>query len=759
MRGRRLGASSSSGRSVHQETSRKRAFRDVSSKNQQTSDDTQDNNEDELQKLLPTKRRKERENQSQAGGMSEKEEEEMKLALRLSEQEAGLSALRLQQEEEEEEEAVMRAIHQSMVGDTEACPGKPLPSLSAGSSTRWSRRRACPDDRGSGAENRKCVKKRRVRGGSPAPQSQQSSDSTHIEDSPLHRSPVFPPTGRTAEVHVDRLNQDALQTCSPPGSALFSQDSWTSTQTPERSQRRAPNSPVFTREDAQSLVHQTKASPVCFLSSSPDSVTPSVASISPVFPGSPSHPHPHDKSNQSDRPHNMKHKRPSEEELSDMTLVLSDHDEDDVTPVASPSPVFPQEVPMATCKETDSLSRLRSSHGERVQTVRYHWGVPFCPRGEEPDAYTQVIVDQLEFYEKSLKQAQRFLLRKAEWGEPVLPRSESSSSPEQTSESPPVCGRWRNRTQQEEDKNEEGEEAEVEKEEVEVEEKCDVDQIQTDECQVCPETPQSDVQEEEEEEQHATKDDRRSADSPDHDHTPPADEQKQQEVEEKEEEKEVMEEENASQVRGQGREAVRDDDDQCCSSPELQDASTVALVDCPLCQRSFSVHEVERHAAYCDGQEDGVHRAPPPNNTVKVNPRRMRTRRAEVSAEGAHGSRKLECCYVCQQNFPLKDYSAHVERCIQRHSSSSRPTAERNLLSALDETEKTGGAASGSKAPVRDVIDLLSDDDDDDDEGEVMSGFRVSDSPIRSFTPISEASDCLIDFTHHKPSKMSRRRR
>uniref|UniRef100_A0A8C7KGC2 BRCA1-A complex subunit RAP80 n=1 Tax=Oncorhynchus kisutch TaxID=8019 RepID=A0A8C7KGC2_ONCKI len=53
--------------------------------------------------------------------------------------------------------------------------------------------------------------------------------------------------------------------------------------------------------------------------------------------------------------------------------------------------------------------------------VRYYWGVPFCPLGQNPDAYTQVILSQLEVYEKSLKEAQRGLLRKAGWGEPVLP--------------------------------------------------------------------------------------------------------------------------------------------------------------------------------------------------------------------------------------------------------------------------------------------------------------------------------------------------
>lgn len=36
----------------------------------------------------------------------------------------------------------------------------------------------------------------------------------------------------------------------------------------------------------------------------------------------------------------------------------------------------------------------------------------------------QVILSHMEVYEKSLKQAQRCLLRKAEWGEAVLPQPE-----------------------------------------------------------------------------------------------------------------------------------------------------------------------------------------------------------------------------------------------------------------------------------------------------------------------------------------------
>lgn len=87
--------------------------------------------------------------------------------------------------------------------------------------------------------------------------------------------------------------------------------------------------------------------------------------------------------------------------------------------------------------------------------MHYYWGVPFCPRGLPPDSYTQVkirlrlnllvllfmfidlssffpsffpvfqvILAQMEVYEKSLKRAQRRLLRKAEWGEAIVPQPE-----------------------------------------------------------------------------------------------------------------------------------------------------------------------------------------------------------------------------------------------------------------------------------------------------------------------------------------------
>uniref|UniRef100_A0A8C5S8N4 BRCA1-A complex subunit RAP80 n=1 Tax=Laticauda laticaudata TaxID=8630 RepID=A0A8C5S8N4_LATLA len=62
---------------------------------------------------------------------------------------------------------------------------------------------------------------------------------------------------------------------------------------------------------------------------------------------------------------------------------------------------------------------------EEPGVVHYYWGVPFCPKGIDPNKYTQVIMCQLEVYQKSLKRAQRQLLQKKPFGQPVVPNSSS----------------------------------------------------------------------------------------------------------------------------------------------------------------------------------------------------------------------------------------------------------------------------------------------------------------------------------------------
>uniref|UniRef100_A0A8C3KCM7 BRCA1-A complex subunit RAP80 n=1 Tax=Calidris pygmaea TaxID=425635 RepID=A0A8C3KCM7_9CHAR len=87
------------------------------------------------------------------------------------------------------------------------------------------------------------------------------------------------------------------------------------------------------------------------------------------------------------------------------------------------------EVPDST-SELSPLNAAEEKHKqeEARDTVHYYWGIPFCPKGVDPNQYTKVILCQLEVYQKSLKQAQRQLLHKKEFGNPVVPSSSSSQN-------------------------------------------------------------------------------------------------------------------------------------------------------------------------------------------------------------------------------------------------------------------------------------------------------------------------------------------
>ncbi|XP_074771908.1 BRCA1-A complex subunit RAP80 isoform X4 [Athene noctua] len=87
------------------------------------------------------------------------------------------------------------------------------------------------------------------------------------------------------------------------------------------------------------------------------------------------------------------------------------------------------QVPDST-PELGVLNAVEEKHKqeEARDTVHYYWGIPFCPKGVDPNQYTKVILCQLEVYQKSLKQAQRQLLHKKEFGNPVVPSSSLSQN-------------------------------------------------------------------------------------------------------------------------------------------------------------------------------------------------------------------------------------------------------------------------------------------------------------------------------------------
>ncbi|XP_068456018.1 serine/arginine repetitive matrix protein 2 isoform X2 [Clinocottus analis] len=544
---------------------------------------------------------------------------------------------------------------------------------------------------------------------------------------------------------------------------------------------------------------------------------------------------------------------------SDMTLLWSDND-DDVTPMGSPSPVFPEERPVHQADGEDaaqnhvtaaspgycrpstsstSTSGQQPSPAERgprpissqgsvsrapaspmepagVPTVHYYWGVPFCPRGVDPDEYTQVILGHMEVYEKSLKQAQRCLLRKAEWGEAVLPQREKSPSPESSAESPQQLVsrrrglRLRSKNvaadplsveveEDEEDKKDEEEEREGEEEK-----KGEEGQGDTDDCEVCPETQLSDNDDDRTQDllrdpdagaelgfQFASK---KSPEPPEVEmilqvDSPAGDELEEEEEEEMEVDVDIKTEGNipasSRDVGGQhvtkermkederdpDVEEIKDPGLRRSTSPRLQPAALLqnaeTKVNCPICQGSFPAREIERHAAYCDGEVAILEERMPEKVRFQVSlkPRRKRTRRAEATAEETYEpsntGKNQEKCYICQKSVPLRDYSRHTEFCIQQQA--SKNTAKGNLLSALEQTESRDSEAgpSGSKLQLGDVIDLRDDDDneEDEDEGGSVSALKIGNSPIRAFTPISEATDCLIDFKKQQRTKTLRQRR
>ncbi|XP_035998702.1 BRCA1-A complex subunit RAP80 isoform X2 [Fundulus heteroclitus] len=435
------------------------------------------------------------------------------------------------------------------------------------------------------------------------------------------------------------------------------------------------------------------------------------------------------------------------------------------------------------------------------QTIHYYWGVPFCPRGLDPDTYTQVIVAQMEVYEKSLKQAQRGLLRKAEWGEAVQPQPEKSPSPEPPAESSQACVprrrglrlRGSKRSKAADFLPDEEEEKKDEEQQQEKEEEKEGDQVQTDtdDCEVCPETQLSDngstkflsLDADAE-----TKPQQKGPELPEitmilRDDSPTRGEP--QELEQRikttadsktKEDVSGCREDAGGQPAGEVetvKENRRDPDVeemesrglQRSDSPELEAAvvphSPETSVDCPICQGSFPASEIEMHAAYCEGEVAMVSQRGPESQHFQdsVKPRRKRMRKTEAaSEETAHPSddcRSQEKCFICQKSVPLKDFSRHTELCFQRGT--AKRAAKGNLLSALERTESrdSGAGPSGSKVQPEAVIDLRDDDDDDEE----VSAYRISDSPIRSFTPISEATGCLIDFRKQQRTKKPSQRR
>ncbi|XP_028908185.1 BRCA1-A complex subunit RAP80 isoform X2 [Ornithorhynchus anatinus] len=422
-------------------------------------------------------------------------------------------------------------------------------------------------------------------------------------------------------------------------------------------------------------------------------------------------------------------------------------------------------------------------------SVHYYWGVPFCPAGVDPDQYTRVILCQLEAYQKSLKLAQRQLLRKRAFGEPVVPGPpaqargdrgrEPQTAPEEAgdgdSENSGGAGAapWRPQSgEPRESPTRDREEREGTPSE---------DEATTSHCQpsqglfpgdppkegetrqithsptawtpltnarspaaapgsppeeitVCPETqlspPKACDLEGEEEAYSADREPAPQAGSPE--------EERQQQEEEDEEE-----------------------------------AAWRLQVTCPLCDRGFPASTIQQHAMFCDGFLGKRESKPPP---VLTRSRREPRGRSDGGRD-AHPPPdidKREKCYLCRSLVPFADYRRHVDDCLRTLQAgpppdgpgkSRRPRSgkegarkEGRLLSLLERSESNASDADGklgsSEGGAFRPLSRTEEEDGGAAAGPSWEGCsRLSpldlnddDSPIKSFVSISEATDCLVDF-------------
>ncbi|XP_051903141.1 BRCA1-A complex subunit RAP80 isoform X2 [Hippocampus zosterae] len=688
--------------------------------------------------------------------------------------------------------------------------------------------------------------------------SPQSCDSTHIDDQPLPKSPVFALSGRQARVTSPQLSQNTPESYKSPSYALCSQPS------PARGK-----SPLFSESDTgdecakycksaafgdesrcDGFLDGEASSPdgpnSDFIFSSQESSSPSARPssyppMSLVFPRSPApsknstlpksslllsgtdgkHAQDAQSTNVDRNPFLGVADDSSETELtSDMTLRWSDEDADQ-TLVSSPSPVYPDEkrfeqaeaqaahlnqVTEAALETNGSSCSVNTQQSVPAPSlVHYYWGVPFCPRGLDADAYTQVIVAQMELYEKSLKEAQRCLLRKAEWGDAIVPQLEKSPLSDSSHAKPPRRLGLRRKdaklSGQEGDNLllEEEDEEKKKEEDQKVEEEMAEETAQTDfdVCAVCPGTSRTALgtnfssrvsKTQMSEDDHTDLSKPSSPEFP----APAASDDDQAAEEEKtmdgktlffdqssecsyaekgafnliafSADGEAQKKHLAASDMGRNPAPTNEEEESELGrsrSPEPQPAGFEAAVECPICQGTFPAGRIERHAAYCDGEVetsamDDLMLADERSQAAFLKPKRKRKRwAAEEEGDAAASDTIQEKCYICQKAVALCDYSEHTDLCIQRRA--AKTPGKGNLLAALEHVESRHAGAGTSRCRLQqgDVIDLR-----DDNEEAGVSTLAVSNSPIKSFTPISEATDCLVDFRRQQwPKKPSHKRR
>uniref|UniRef100_A0A2R9B7F9 BRCA1-A complex subunit RAP80 n=1 Tax=Pan paniscus TaxID=9597 RepID=A0A2R9B7F9_PANPA len=426
-------------------------------------------------------------------------------------------------------------------------------------------------------------------------------------------------------------------------------------------------------------------------------------------------------------------------------------------------------------------------------TVNYFWGIPFCPDGVDPNQYTKVILCQLEVYQKSLKMAQRQLLKKKGFGEPVLPRPPSliqneCGQGEQASEKNECISedmgdedkeeRQESRASDWHSKTKDFQESSIKslKEKLLLEEEPTTSHGQssqgiveetseegnsvpasqsvaaltskgslvlmpessTEEITVCPETQLSSSE---------TFDLEREV-------SPGS--------------REIL---DGVRIIMADKEVGNKEDAE--KEIAISTFSSSNQVSCPLCDQHFPPTKIERHAMYCNGLME--------EDTVLT--RRQKEAKAKTKSDSGTAAQtsldidKNEKCYLCKSLVPFREYQCHVDSCLQLAKADQgdgpegggrafstvegkwqqrlknpkeKGHSEGRLLSFLEQSEhKTSGEDPRTsflgfclRVPSPGMEEAGC-------SREMQSSFTrrdLNESPVKSFVSISEATDCLVDF-------------
>uniref|UniRef100_A0A8C8VUR0 BRCA1-A complex subunit RAP80 n=1 Tax=Peromyscus maniculatus bairdii TaxID=230844 RepID=A0A8C8VUR0_PERMB len=236
----------------------------------------------------------------------------------------------------------------------------------------------------------------------------------------------------------------------------------------------------------------------------------------------------------------------------------------------------------------------------------------------------------------------------------------------------------------------------------------------------------------------------------------------------------------------------REDSEKANCTPAF---SSGTRVSCPLCDQDFPPTKIEQHAMYCNGLME--------QETVLTRRQREAKKKSDsrTAAQTALDTDKKEKCYLCKSLVPLGEYQCHVEACLQlaksdggdgtkgskrtrvyatvegkqQQQQQQRPRKSKEkghsqgrLLSLLEQSEhKTTGVEEKTKSSEARAFRIPSPEVEEASCSREMQSslpqLNLNESPIKSFVPVSEATNCLVDFkdqfTFRSRTKSGRGRR